>query len=114
VKTHDHRGNDNGPLISFEVDNILLSRRGAARVVRSIPGATVRRWPQAFSYFRDGEFFCEFLLDGVTFDISEPWGDNSRYLICPQTPRPTEQIYRVRDRFRAALVIFGVVVIWRS
>ena len=47
-----------GRLFAFEVDNLLLGRRGLARVVGSLSGVRIRRRPKFLSWFREEEF-CE-------------------------------------------------------
>jgi hypothetical protein len=76
-----------GRVFAFEVDNIVLGRRGLCRVIRKIPGATLLRQPVRFlSWFRESEF-CEFEMNGVRFSADEgPWGDDSRYWVGPKPP----------------------------
>ena len=85
-------------MFAFEVANILLRRRGACSVVKQIPGARITRRPKLFSWFREDDF-CEFEIDGITFVISEPFGDNSRYWIGPKPPRWVPQLAVVRETF---------------
>jgi hypothetical protein len=76
-------------------------RHGACRIARRIPGARVVRSQRRFaSSNRDG--FCEFELDGVTFIIEEPFGDNSRYWIGPNPAHYMAQTAVVRDIFARA------------
>ena len=43
------------------------------------------REPQWFDFSRSaGDPFCEFEVGGERFEILEPYGDNSRYLIGPK------------------------------
>ncbi len=90
-----------GRVYAFEADNLLLGRRGAVRVVRSIPGVRVVRRPRALSWLRE-ETFCEFELDGVRFVVWEPFGDTSRYWIGPEPVSLTPQLDRVRLAFKMA------------
>jgi len=87
-----------GQVFAFEVANLLLSRRRACDVVRAIPGATITREVR-FLLFRREDVFCEFLLDGQRFKISEPFGDNSRYWVGSEPPRWCEQLAVVREAF---------------
>jgi hypothetical protein len=98
MKTYDYGATADGSLISFEVDNLLIGRRGVCRVVSSIQGATLVRRPKLFSWFREA-VFCTFLVDGELFHAEEPWGDNSRYWIGPEPPRLISQTKKVRDAF---------------
>jgi hypothetical protein len=73
--------NEKGELHAFEIENIWVGREGATAIVERIPGVIVKRRPKKFlSDFRE-DVFCEFELNGVTFEIEEPFGDNSRYWI---------------------------------
>ena len=92
-----------GRLISFEVDNTYLGRRAVSKVVAAIPGARIIRGPRSpLSWWREEEF-CEWELDGVIFQASEPFGDNSRYSVHPIMPTGwVPQLERVRDAFARA------------
>ena len=80
MKTYPIGESDEG-MHAFEVDNFKIGRKGAVRIVKTIPGVKVIRLPKRwFSWFREEEF-CEFEVDGVRFEISEPYCDNSRYWI---------------------------------
>jgi hypothetical protein len=87
-----------GRIFAFEVDNVLLSRRGVCRILRSVPGVRILRAPRFLSRFREEEF-CEFELGGRRFKAWEPFGDNSRYWIGPEPAQWCEQVDLVRDAF---------------
>ncbi len=89
-------------LHSFEIDNLNCGRNKATKIVESIPGVNVLRRPKRlFSWFRE-EVFCEFELDGIEFQIDEPFGDNSRYWIGSRNKENSEPIERVLEAFNAA------------
>jgi len=67
---------------AFEIDNGRIGRRGACRVVRSIPGAMLLKEPVLLSWFRE-DVFCKFQVGNQLFEIEEPFGDNSRYWVGP-------------------------------
>ena len=90
--------NEDGHMIAFEVNNAGLGRKGLCRVVENIPGALITRRPKFLSWFRE-EVFCEFLMDGRTFLAWEPFGDNSRYWIGPESTEWLPQTQSVRDAF---------------
>lgn len=70
-----------GKLQSFEISNDKLSRFRVAKIVAAVPRVVVTKRPKRFfSWFRE-EIFCEFEINGVKFDIEEPFGDNSRYSV---------------------------------
>ncbi len=100
MKTYDLHDAE-GRLYAFEVSNVLLGRRGAVRVIRSIPGARVTRTPAALSWLRE-ETFCEFEIDGVRFVVWEPFGDSSRYWIGPEPVGSRPQLDQIRSAFQRA------------
>src|SRR3989338_10516651 len=81
-----------GRVFAFEVDNLLLQRRGVGKVVRTIPGARITR-------VSGDDEFCEFEVEGKVFVAEEPWGDNSRYWIGPRPPEWCEPVATVRAAF---------------
>ena len=101
MKTYDLRDNQER-IFGFEVNNFpLLSRQRAAALVASIPGAEVTRWPLR-TFFSQEDDFCEFIIAGKRFVISEPYGDNSRYWIGSIEPGSREccqELEVVRNTF---------------
>ena len=91
---------DSGRVVAFEISVLETDRRGICRVVESIPGAKLIRSPKRFSWSKE-DVFCEFEVDGEKFIALEPFGDNSRYWIGPDTARHLSQTQRVRDAFDA-------------
>ncbi len=88
MKVYEHL--KSGELVSFEICNIGRSR--ACRVVGTLlPTTTVV--PQR------GDEFARFELNGRTFVLEEPFGDNSRYLIYQQPPQPSPELEQLRDAF---------------
>src|SRR5436190_9705880 len=85
-----------GRVYAFEVDNLLIGRRGVADIVATIPGAHVSKLHR--SWWGPDEF-CEFEVAGTRFRAWEPFGDNSRYWIGPEPPHFTEQTAVVRAAF---------------
>lgn len=90
-----------GRVFAFEIDNALIGRRGVCRVVSSIPGAEVHRRPLFLSWFRES-VFCEFEVQGHRFEVEEPFGDNSRYLVGASEPGWKPPFEQVHAAFRAA------------
>ena len=90
----------NGRVFAFEVNNLLLSRHGVGKVVRTIPGARITRAPRRpFSFASEDDHFCEFEVEGKRFTAWEPFGDNSRFWIGPEPPEWCEQVATVREAF---------------
>lgn len=97
-----------GRIFAFEVSNSFLSRSTACRVARDIPGAKLIRAPRIFP---GEDEFCEFELEGITFVLWEPWGDNSRYWIGPRPERWVPQLAAVRYAF-SRWQPFSIIVHW--
>ena len=108
MRIYDLR-DEEGRVVAFEVPNMWLGRRGALRVIRAIAGARITRRPHAFTLFAE-EDFCEFTLGDVTFGISAPFGDNSRYWIGPLPVLWCPEVEAVRAAFAAA----GPFGLWAS
>jgi hypothetical protein len=68
MNIHEHR-NKNGQMVSFEIRNVGRSR--ACRIVRELFHSTTVRRQRA-------DEFATFDLNGKTFVLEEPFGDNSR------------------------------------
>jgi hypothetical protein len=80
-----------GQLVSFEIRNVGRSR--ACRIVQNLfPSAHVER--------HRGDEFAIFKLNGKTFVIEEPFGDNSRYLIYQQSPQPSAELEALKTAFQ--------------
>ena len=94
--------NDDGISTGFEVSNTLLSRGRACRIAGRVPGARILRKPRLFRSGDDD--FCAFEIDGVSFLIIEPFGDNDVYWIVTETPSSNAAplIERVQATFAAA------------
>src|SRR5262245_34019463 len=76
---------DQNRVIAFEISNLFISRRRVCRVVERIAGARITTRPKFLSWSRQ-DVFCEFELDGASFQIEEPYGDNSRYWVGRKPP----------------------------
>ena len=68
---------------AFEVDNLRLHGGLLGRILESVPGVTDVRLKQ--STFSRDEIRAHFRFQGVPFIVWEPFGDNSRYWIGPDT-----------------------------
>ena len=88
----------NGELIAFEVSNTLLSRRKAVKVIEKLNGVEILKRPKWFS-FKNQDVFCEFVYEGTTYQIEEPWGDNSRYWIGPKSKGPNNKVGEILECF---------------
>jgi hypothetical protein len=107
MKTREMK-NDAGIVTGFSVSNLFLRRWAVPKVVRSIPGARVVRKQRPFR-FRARDDFCEFVVDGKTFLVIEPFGDNSKYWVVAEPPEPhCPSLAKVREAFARHRVLFGL------
>jgi hypothetical protein len=108
VKIRDMH-NDDGVLTGFAVNNLFLRRRGVGRIIRSLTDARIiREQPPYRVGGRDD--FLEFVLDGITFLVIEPFGDNSEYWIVSEpTTGDSEQLRKAREAFRRHRSLFGLL-----
>lgn len=86
-----------GRAFAFEVSNFLNWRWGIIRIVSKIPGARITWRPSLSLYSPD--VFCKFEINGIAFEVWEPFGDNSRYWIGPEPARWVPEIENVREAF---------------
>lgn len=100
MKIYDLHDSD-GHLCAFEVSNTFLGRRRACAIAARVPGARVVRRPGLLSWSGD-EVFCEFEIGEARFEISEPFGDSSRFWIGPVAPRTAPELAAVRVAFAHA------------
>ena len=102
MKTYPFNNND-GKLISFEIPNCNVSRNQATQIIASVAGVKITRFPKKMlSWFRE-DVFCEFELNGLKFDIEEPFGDNSRYLIAGEKNyNSCDEIVLIEKTFKEA------------
>ncbi len=91
---HDKEGRN----FAFEIGNSFIDRSEVARIVKAIPGATLIKKPRTFSWVSEEEF-CEWEINGVRFKAWEPFGDNSRYWIGPESAQSTPEIQMIKDAF---------------
>jgi len=99
MKVYDFHDKE-GRIFAFEVNNFLNWRLGIIRIIAKIPGARIV-WRLSLSLFSP-EVFCKFEIDGIAFEASEPFGDNSRYWIGPDPVRWVPQVEKVREAFTRA------------
>ncbi|MEZ5489604.1 MAG: hypothetical protein R3F50_04735 [Gammaproteobacteria bacterium] len=94
--------NDEGEIHGFEIGNLLVTRKGVLRIVERIPEVTVTLKPKLFARPPQHDVFCQFQYQGQEFEIEEPWGDNSRYLISAVPPGPCPQMEFIERAFAEA------------
>lgn len=91
--------NKNGTTTAFEIENTLISRRGIARLLRNLPGVSNVQLGGHFGSANDVR--VSFNYHGSEYEVEEPFGDNSRYLIGPKDPSPeTRSIEDIEAAFR--------------
>jgi hypothetical protein len=73
---------ESGKLVALEMPIIWSGRHGLCRKVSRVPGVAITRRPKLMSWLRE-ESFCQFSLNGVDYEILEPFGDNTHYWLAP-------------------------------
>ncbi|MDH5444460.1 MAG: hypothetical protein OEY52_02820 [Gammaproteobacteria bacterium] len=95
--------NENHQLHAFEIDNSIINRKRVFKIISSIDGVNITKKPKRiFSWFRES-VFCEFEINGIQFEIEEPFGDNSRYWVGKSKHGGyCDELLLVADAFRNA------------
>jgi hypothetical protein len=100
--------NTNGMTTAFEIGNAGVSRRGIARLLRGIPDVTDVQLAGHFGSANDVR--VSFKYRGFDYEVEEPYGDNSRYLIGPKEPSTTTlSIEEIEQAFRNHRSLSGVL-----
>jgi hypothetical protein len=86
--------NGEGQVFAFEVENIVVSVRELARLVKRHLGAKITFGPKSL-----GEVPLRFVHAGVEFEVWEPFGDNSRFWVGPAGRAP-ERVEELDDVHR--------------
>ncbi len=80
-------------MVCFEVPNTFLTRRTAISIVSKIPEVVVLR------INKREEAFCTFKLGSRTFDLWEPFGDNSRFHIGEKVAEFSNELETIKKEF---------------
>lgn len=99
--------NDAGTHTGFRVSNCFLSRRAIPKIVATISGAEILRRQKPFRC-SGPDNFCEFTVDGKTFLVIEPFGDNSEFWVVCEPPEECPELKKVKDAFVKHRVLFGL------
>ncbi len=106
MKTTEMR-NDAGVVTGFKVGSARLTRWGVPRIVRTIPGVRLVRQQPTFRLAGPDDF-CEFVVDGKTFLVIEPYGDNDHFMVVAEPiEAENSSIGRVRNAFENYRGFFG-------
>jgi hypothetical protein len=102
MKTFPARTSANGRLIAFEVENAYISPATVARLLQQVEGVSHVERRRAFA--RASDVHVRFALQGHPCIVWEPYGDNSRYWIGPESPETFSKdlgnIQRIFDGYR--------------
>jgi hypothetical protein len=93
--THD----DQGHLTGFEISNLLISRGGVVRLLRTVPMVTITKNPKRWTLEDDD--FVHFTMSGYLFKVIEPFGDNDRYWIVAEDEAGQGEVEGIRKVFDA-------------
>lgn len=84
VKTYPILTKDGGRPYAFEIENVYISPRTAARLLAQVSGVSNVELRRMFSKSCDVHVGFSYL--GQSYMVWEPFGDNSRYWIGPTAP----------------------------
>jgi hypothetical protein len=91
----------------FSIPNILLTRKGAVRIIQKIPEVIIKERPRLFG----DDVFCRFTLNGINFTVDEMFGSSDRFDIVAEFP-DTEEIEIVALTFEAHKLDYLSLVPW--
>jgi hypothetical protein len=100
--THD----DHGHLTGFEISNLLISRAGVVRLLRTVPMVTITKNPKRWTLEDDD--FVHFTMNEHLFKVIEPFGDNSRYWIVVEDAAGQGEVEGIRKVFDAHNIMGAV------
>lgn len=98
MNTHPSVDEKSGCTFAFEIDNIYVSLAAVARILAAVPGVSDVRKRRPFSKWEEIHIWFRFADHDCV--VWEPFGDNSRYWIGPQTPTDIFDISPVEDAFK--------------
>ena len=76
--------NEGNEVVAFEIpSSYFISSGGVARYVGRCPGVSITKVRRPFTI--GDEIHVQFSFKGESFDVWEPFGDNSRYWIGPSS-----------------------------
>lgn len=112
MKTYPTRNAD-GQVLQFEIDNVLISPRKIAALLRESGDVSDVQVRRPFSESPDVHVKFKYL--GRDFVVWEPYGDSSRYWIGPKDKSSSAEIKDLQaifDSYEPALLIkvFGALI----
>ena len=91
--------NKSGTTTAFEIQNLLISRRAVARVLRGVSGVSDVKLGGHFGSKNDVR--VSFKYHGADYEVEEPYGDNTRYIVGPKDPTNTlRSVAEIEDAFQ--------------
>jgi hypothetical protein len=98
MKTYPAKTSPDGRLVAFEVENAYIGAAAVARLLEQAAGVSEVRRRRLFS--GDGDVHVRFRHRGQPCIVWEPYGDNSRYWVGPESPEAfTEDLREVERVF---------------
>lgn len=98
MKTYPDENVQPDSAVGFEIDNIYVSLRTVARILRDINGVTEVKKRRLFSKWEEIHIWFKYLNHECV--VIEPFGDNSRYWIGPKSREERFDISNVEVAFR--------------
>lgn len=100
MKTFPVQSADSNSKVGFEIENAYASPREVARILSEIAG--VSDIQRVGSWFSGSDIRLRFHYQKDSYVVVEPFGDNSRYFIGPESQQLTsDQIEQVETAFRS-------------
>lgn len=84
--------------VGFEIDNIYVSLRTVAHILRGVDRVTEVTTRRLFSRWEEVHIWFKYLNHDCV--VIEPFGDNSRYWIGPKNPEEKFDISTVETAFK--------------
>jgi hypothetical protein len=82
MQTYPITEKNNGLAFAFEIENIYINVSTVARILSSVDGVTEIRVRKLFSQWDEIHIWFRYM--NYEYVVWEPYGDNSRYRICPE------------------------------
>lgn len=97
MRTYSYEGLSGGAPIAFEIDNAYVGLRAIHKLLTSIEDVTEVRPRRLFSKW--DTVHIRFKFKGRDYFVVEPFGDNSRYWIGPESEDHHAGIEEIRRAF---------------
>lgn len=98
MKTYPDENVESGCAVGFEINNIYVSRRAVAHILRSIKDVTEVKARKLFSRWEAVHIWFKYMNHDCV--VVEPFGDSSRYWIGPENTEQEFDFSEVENAFK--------------